>query len=483
MALSQQQIDAIENPGYSNPFASSTKKASVGSAKKTVSQPVSQPVVQKTASVGSAQKASGGATAPIVQQIPTETQKALDIAATQTPTLPTELTSAQQDALDKQAAVQVSPVTGIGNQKSAQELATEQAIAYKQAAGAQNVPQYAQTGKITTEVPESVKTPSTGIQTESGKMFDQAIQNVNSQIQQISNTTFDYNPLSDSQYLRDAANLENQITQMMVGRGGMYSSVAQNALSSQMINLQNNYIQNKYTEFKDNRNFQLQLAQQNFENAMSVASAKNTQEQQALDQAWKELQFKIDQEDKAFQRQQQINEYNLKVSQLNYEIQSAKAQAEAQQNIANVQAQYALYADAKSNLEKQYAAWQQKGTSDASIVQAFAALGITIPVGANISYYSTQVTNAFLNLANMETLLKENAVEANDTIEILDLLDALNNPTVTKEITEYTYDSEGRRVSSTTGKVEVPVSEAFGSSKKSQIGGKSGIATGAQAVK
>ena len=40
-------------------------------------------------------------------------------------------------------------------------------------------------------------------------------------------TSFNYDSSQDPEYKRQAANLENQIVQSMVGRGGLYSSVTQ----------------------------------------------------------------------------------------------------------------------------------------------------------------------------------------------------------------------------------------------------------------
>ena len=89
----------------------------------------------------------------------------------------------------------------------------------------------------------------------------QELANPNEYMQQALGMEFSYDPSQDAEYLRAAQHLENQIHQMMVGRGMAFSSVAQATLQSSMIDLQIAFRGQKHNEFIDQRNFMMQAAQ------------------------------------------------------------------------------------------------------------------------------------------------------------------------------------------------------------------------------
>jgi len=73
-------------------------------------------------------------------------------------------------------------------------------------------------------------------------------------------TQFQYNPAEDQEYLRAASVLEQQVTDMMVGRGGLYSSVAHAALQSRLMSLQVDYQKMAYEKFTEERDYNMKIA-------------------------------------------------------------------------------------------------------------------------------------------------------------------------------------------------------------------------------
>ena len=145
---------------------------------------------------------------------------------------------------------------------------------------------------------------------------------------------FVYNSAADEQYRLSASNLENEIAQMMVGRGGLYSSVANNALQSGLMSLQINFRKAAYEEFIAERNFKLQMAQ-----------------------------FLANREDEQFSRNMQIANYNLQVEQQKFtqwmqkqNLALSQAQFSFQKNQAALQQQIASQ---RNGLEMDIMKWQQ----------------------------------------------------------------------------------------------------------------------------
>ena len=83
----------------------------------------------------------------------------------------------------------------------------------------------------------------------------------NPYIEELLSMKFEYDPFSDPEYLQRAAGYENQIAQMMVGRGGLWSSVKDSAVQSSLLTLQMDMTEQKYEQFLQDRNFKFQIAQ------------------------------------------------------------------------------------------------------------------------------------------------------------------------------------------------------------------------------
>ncbi len=208
----------------------------------------------------------------------------------------------------------------------------------------------------------------------------------NPYIEQLNAMQFQYNPFEDEEYNQRAAQYEQQVTDMMVGRGGLYSSVAQNALQAGLISLQQQMMEQRYQEFLNDRNFTLQMAQfVSDENArmfdqfitnkklefdqytFQMEYAFNTAKELWSRYAWG-AEMELAKQKEAFSQQMQIAGYNLDVQQAAFNQQFAIDQANWnkytwQQEFAFSKQKEAFderMATASYNLSAQNAAFNQK---------------------------------------------------------------------------------------------------------------------------
>lgn len=187
---------------------------------------------------------------------------------------------------------------------------------------------------------------------------------------------FEYDVSQDKQYLQAASMLENQVVQMMVGRGGLYSSVTQGALSSKLIELQVAYEKLAYQEFKEERSWNLQMA--------SFIENKNATK---FNQDMQIAQFKAQREDAAFSKTMQTKQYNLSAANASFARSQTKlaAQKETTSNqLALSMVDYDYAVTKKTELLKR---WQQNGRSDPEI-NAFFGLKYNEPMGSTASTYA-----------------------------------------------------------------------------------------------
>lgn len=333
---------------------------------------------------------------------------------------------------ERQALITNSPITGAGNDTSAQQLAIEQAKSNE-------VKQLNTTGvnagketSATVAAPITTVTPVTPV-TESSKIGTDAITIVNNKYNEIINNKFEYDPLTDKDYLSNASALENQISQMMVGRGGLYSSVSTNAISSGMIQLQIGAIKEKYAEYKDDRNFKLSLAQSEFNNSMAIASFRDKQEQATIDNKARELQFKAQQEERAFNKQMAIQNNNLRIAEYNYNKSVQDAKAKQSIAISQFQSQAAVWKDSRTSLDRAVADWTRNKTASPFVVSTMDAFGYKIPLGTDISKFQNAIASAYNRSALAEDRLKDKAIELGMASDAFAMIDAIKNVPVQYE--------------------------------------------------
>jgi len=266
----------------------------------------------------------------------------------------------------------------------------------------------------------------------------------------------EWGPETDPDYQRDAVSLENQVAQMMVARGGLYSSVARAALQASLVSLQSNYRKQAYDRFIQERNFvfqQLQFVSQRidaeFEKAMSQKNYELAVQKEQFNQQMAIAQFNADQ---AYRQQQ------LSISRANAE--NARRQANYQQQLAeaamNQQNQYNYYENMRSNAtgqtaqyEKYMKEWQNTGTLS---TEAATFLGIS---SADLGSWSSAVqgfANKRREIDNMNTTALDGLRSLGDAEVTLgtynDFYEQNTAPKSSKKTITYT-DEQGRTVTET----------------------------------
>jgi hypothetical protein len=269
---------------------------------------------------------------------------------------------------------------------------------------------------------------------------------------------FEYDPQSDAEYQRDAAGLENQVAQMMVGRGGLYSSVASSALQSGLINLQLNKTAQKYEEFKAERDFTFQMAQaerqantDNFNKIMAIKGSqldeykfKAQQKQQELENQYKALEFKMRQEEIA---------YNKMVTERNYRAQQAQNATEnnAKKAVIELTQRYQVWDNNYKKFDKLSKQWATTNEATKEISDYFSSLlGEYIPIGSSMGRWGSKITNKSAEFGNMQKEIEQDAFALGQYSDFTKMFDRTYGATATGGDTKVTkqYDANGNLLSS-----------------------------------
>lgn len=242
----------------------------------------------------------------------------------------------------------------------------------------------------------------------------------NTYFDDVINSKFDYNPATDTGYLQACAQAENAIIQSIIGRGGLYSSVAQSAVAVKLADLSIEYEKMAYDKYVDERTFKMTLA---------------TFEQDRIDTAWSQnfemTKFEADQEQNKFNNQMSLAEFqfaqekeafNQKMTlaaeaRANASAYASKQSASAKATQASQQNKLAtlLYNNKlkMSKLTEMTTRWAQAGgEADAQVADYFSAYGVQ--EGSQQSDFEdvtqqleNKITDEAYSLANMATQMGE----------------------------------------------------------------------------
>lgn len=174
------------------------------------------------------------------------------------------------------------------------------------------------------------------------------------------NMRFEWNPEEDPGYNVAVKQAERQVADMMVGRGGLWSSVTQNAFSSKVFELQAYFYKEAYAMFKDDRNFTVDMAR--------IAYGRE-------DEAWSRnmqmLQYQANRDDEMFSRSMQQRNAALNEAKFAYQKQQDEAQLQYQQNASNLSFRAKSYDDVNKQYESMMNKWRSNGYATAEIAEFF----------------------------------------------------------------------------------------------------------------
>ena len=211
---------------------------------------------------------------------------------------------------------------------------------------------------------------SSGLGIDQGLMSQVSLDSINSEIENtksnkqayidmVQNSTFEYEPGSDPQYFEAASALENTITQAMVARGGLYTSVAQSSISNKLMELQIDFRKQKFDEFLEDRSFNLEMAKY----YQSVEEQQYSQQMKLLQYNMDVSDYNLSVQKEAFDQQAEIANFNLalqkeqfdqQMSVANYELSLSKEAFDQQIAVANYNASRSDAAFSKSMQQANY---------------------------------------------------------------------------------------------------------------------------------
>ena len=290
----------------------------------------------------------------------------------------------------------------------------------------------------------------------------------NKYLTQLNELQFDYDPFSDQEYLRSAAGLENQVAQMMTGRGGIYSSVAASALRSGLVDLQIGFRNQKYNQFVENRNFVMNLAQMEMQNRntyfnqilsiqqdqrqqrteefnrfITIAQMEIAAEQQQYENSFREAQFRQSQIDNANRMAMERERLDLQIAERQFQIEQMEKQEEMDNEISALENDFAFWTEYHTNFARINDIWARRGATD-EVVEFYDDLGINLSLGDRFYSKPDTAKRAAQIIHNYEKDLRNRAFELNQGMAILEMIKSVKNPTTpTMEVTE--------RVDSNTG--------------------------------
>lgn len=263
--------------------------------------------------------------------------------------------------------------------------------------------------------------------------------------EQLASMKFEYDPMKDPEYINGSAILENQISQMMVGRGGLYSSVQQAALSTKLIEFQVALRKQAFEQYTADRNFMMNMAKtvwerqaQIFSQTMQMKNYDLNVAQMQFDQKMSLAKFNADREDAMFSRQMQQASLNLQRE--NQRLAQAKMMADAQNeamasqlnsDIANVSIQQSTY-------ERLLDKWKnQEANTTADIVAFFGLPSYTVRYSQAGNYIAKKQSA----IETQTKYVMQNAADLGQLDIIQAMLSQYVNEPVTYDVSKTVGDS------------------------------------------
>ena len=303
-------------------------------------------------------------------------------------------------------------------------------------------------GTGTTSIPEEPKPPVQGEPPSTDNPY----------ADQLKDMKFEYDPFSDPEYRETAANLENQVAQMMIGRGGLYSSVASSALSAKLISLQNDMEVRAYDRFRQDRDFTLQMAKFTedqintaWQQAFQEKQFAFTIEKEKFDQKMALANYNLSAQAQAFSQKMQTKSYNLSVARYNADRREAEARQQLGQQQLLVEGNALVAAKEREKFNTLKNRWLETGKADDAVRAYFG-----VPPNASPSAFGIKIVNRDKYLTQTESQIASDALNLGMNKAYLDNLVSMGStqwyvPPVAekkepaKVTRKYDYDEDGNR--------------------------------------
>jgi hypothetical protein len=356
-------------------------------------------------------------------------------------------------------------------------------------------PSLSQQPKITTGLPSGststlkTTTPSTSTSSQAGiqptiggtgELTDPSTTSVggvsldltqNPYLEQLQNMKFEYNPLNDESYLETASMLEQQVTDMMVGRGGLYSSVASSALQRGLLTLQNQMRQSKYQEFQDERAFAFQMVKY-YSDIQAQAWQQNFQEKtfefnvqkEKFDQQMAIASFNEQVAARKFSQEMQMANYRLSASNAAFSRQMAQMENEIRQGQTQAVTQSIAWYNEQATFDALVDRWRSRGTADEQVASFFGVqygewIGTTDSIESVVAK-TNEMQAWHKSITDFATQVGANEVLASSLYGFGMPPEVPTTPTKEVVKTDYQYDSSGTKIGETRSSYTAPLTSS-----------------------
>jgi len=224
---------------------------------------------------------------------------------------------------------------------------------------------------------------------------------------------FVYDPATDNAYKLAASQIEQQVTDMMVGRGGLYSSVTQSALTSRLMELQVSYQQQAYEKYVADRAYYMDVA-------AFVADREDTE----FDQALELDKFKADLEQQKFENSITSAELAIQSANAAYSRQVSTAESEQQYTEGQLGIMQVDYDQNVSKYNELIARWKKNNVADYEIASYFG-----VGLGADYSSSLSKVNAVQSAISAQGTQLVSYAREVQNAAAYLNSIEAVKTGT------------------------------------------------------
>jgi len=244
---------------------------------------------------------------------------------------------------------------------------------------------------------------------------------INEPYEKLKELKFEYNPSQDAGYQQAMAAAENAIVQSMISRGGLYSSVAQSAIATKLMDLTIEYEKLAYDKYLAEREFLFDLAnfEQNkinteWDQNFDLYQFESDQEQRAFENEMTLRKYEFEVEKEVFDRRMQLAEESAAASRSYSSAKKAQADRDFAETGISIMAQLEKNKDKMLMFEQMRSEWEKEGKANIKVSTFFSDYGIQY--GDNIATNMNVITKRHkqLEAEKQQLIIRQRSLEDAD---------------------------------------------------------------------
>jgi len=194
----------------------------------------------------------------------------------------------------------------------------------------------------------------------------------------LQNMKFTYDSSTDAEYRQEASRLENDVAQMMVGRGMLYSSVAQSALQSRLIASQINFRKQAYDNWLQERSFMFNIVQYQagredaaFQKDMSIKQYNAGREDAAFSKKMSLANYALAKDQQAFSQSMQRQQLSLQKASASYQRKANELATASAANRKDLATRISVYSNDSGEYTRMKEKWEKNGVATPDVAAYF----------------------------------------------------------------------------------------------------------------